>query len=168
MADGSGFPAHLKLTAMGTGARILALVNRYDGLCNPARPGMALTPHEALAQLFSMQKSRFDASVLSAFIRMIGVYPPGSLVQLNDERQAMVVCVNAVRPLKPRVIVHEPGRPRHEALVLDLESVPHASIRRSLKPASLSTEAQEYLQPRQRICYFFESAANTAPLAASD
>lgn len=164
MADGSGFPAHLKRASMGCGSCILALVNRYDGLCNPTKPGMAMTPHEALALLFSTQKSRFDASVLSAFIRMVGVYPPGSVVQLNDERHAMVVAVNAARPLKPRVIVHEPGTPRREALVLDLESVPNASIRRSLRPASLPTAVQDYLQPGQHICYFFESAADARTL----
>jgi putative nucleotidyltransferase with HDIG domain len=165
LADGSGFPQHLKLPALTMEARILALVNRYDGMCNPARPSAAMTPHEALALLFSLQKSRFDGTVLSAFIRMIGVYPPGSVVQLNDERHALVVSVNAARPLKPRVIVHEPGTPRHEALVIDLENVPNASIRRSLKPGSLSLAAQEYLQPRQRNCYFFDSAANAPTLA---
>ena len=161
-ADGSGFPQHLTLDAIGLGARILALANRYDGLCNPAKPGQAITPHEALATIFSHQKKRFDPHVLSAFVRMVGVYPPGSLVQLNDERHAMVVCVNAARPLKPRVIVHEPGMPRHEALILDLEGVANAGIRRSVRPESLTSEAQDYLQPRQRLCYFFETALGPA------
>jgi hypothetical protein len=87
---------------------------------------------------------------------MMGVYPPGSLVQLIDDRQAMVVSVNSMRPLKPRVIVHEPGIPKHEALILDLEKVPQIAIRRSLKPSSLSPEAYDYLAPRPRINYFFE------------
>ena len=167
MVDGSGFPDRLKQDAMCPGARILALVNRYDGLCNPAKPSAAMTPHEALALIFSQQKTRFDGVALSAFIRMIGVYPPGSVVQLNDERHALVVSVNTSRPLKPRVMVHEPAVPRHEALILDLEHSPNASIRRSLKPGSLPAAALEYLQPRQRICYFFEAAANAACLAAS-
>jgi len=156
LADGSGFPDRLKLEAQSQGARVLALVNRYDGLCNPSRPGSSMTPHEALAAIFSQQKTRFDGAVLSAFIRMIGVYPPGSVVQLNDERHALVVSVNAARPLKPKVLVHEPSTPRHEALILDLELAPNASIRRSLKPASLPAAALDYLQPRPRICYFFE------------
>jgi putative nucleotidyltransferase with HDIG domain len=167
LADASGFPKRLKLDGMGMAARILALVNRYDGLCNPAKPRLAMTPHEALALIFSQQKTLFDTSVLSALIRMIGVYPPGSVVQLNDERLAIVVCVNAARPLKPRVIVHEPGTPRQDALMLDLERVPNASIRRSLKPASLPSAAHDYLQPRQRMCYFFETAANAQTLVVS-
>lgn len=158
LADGSGFPARVPAASMSQAARILSLVNRYDNLCNPSKQGSAMTPHEALALMFAQQKSRFDTVVLSAFIRMMGVYPPGSVVQLVDERYAIVVSVNSTRPLKPRVVVHEPGVAKHEALILDLERAPNVGIRRSLKPSSLPTPAQEYLAPRQRICYFFEHA----------
>jgi len=72
---------------------------------------------------------------------MMGVYPPGSVVQLSDDRYAMVVSVNSARPLKPRIIVHDPGVPKHEALILDLERAPHTSIRRSLKPSALSARS---------------------------
>jgi putative nucleotidyltransferase with HDIG domain len=167
MADGSGFPAHLKLEVQGKSGRILALVDRYDGLCNPARLSAAMTPHEALALIFSQLKTRFDGAALSAFIRMIGVYPPGSVVQLNDERHALVVSVNSARPLKPRVVVYDPHTPRDEALILDLELAPNASIRRSLKPSSLPTAALNFLQPRQRICYFFEPVAHAAASVAT-
>jgi len=160
LVDGSGFPLQLKLDAITVGGRILALVNRYDGLCNPSKPSAAMTPHEAMSLIFAQQKTRFDGLALSSFIRMMGVYPPGSVVQLNDERHAIVVSVNSGRPLKPRLLVHEPGVPRHEAIILDLERVPNASIRRSLKPSSLPAAAMDYLQPRQRMCYFFEAAAN--------
>jgi HD-GYP domain-containing protein (c-di-GMP phosphodiesterase class II) len=161
LADGSGFPDRTKLDAQSANARILAVVNRYDGLCNPSKLAAAMTPHEALAMIFGQQKTRYDGATLSAFIRMMGVYPPGSVVQLNDERHAIVVAVNAARPLKPRVIVHEPSIPRHEAVILDLEHAPNASIRRSLKPSSLSNAALDYLQPRPRIYYFFETAQNS-------
>jgi putative nucleotidyltransferase with HDIG domain len=166
LADGSGFPERLKLDAQSVNGRILAVVNRYDGLCNPSKPGAAMTPHEALALIFAQQKTRFDSATLSAFIRMMGVYPPGSVVQLNDERHAIVVAVNAARPLKPRLIVHDPSIPRHEAVILDLEHAPNASIRRSLKPSSLPTAALDYLQPRPRIFYFFESAKNSVGVAS--
>jgi HD-GYP domain-containing protein (c-di-GMP phosphodiesterase class II) len=160
LTDGSGFPMKLKGEAMSPAGRILALVNRYDNLCNPSRPAAALTPHEALSLIFAQLKTRFDGATLSAFIRMMGVYPPGSVVQLIDDRYGIVVSVNSARPLKPRVIVHEPGVPKHEALILDLEHAPQLGIRRSLKPASLPPSALDYLAPRMRICYFFEQAAS--------
>jgi HD-GYP domain-containing protein (c-di-GMP phosphodiesterase class II) len=156
LVDGSGFPSRLAGAQMTVASRILALVNRYDNLCNPSRPAAALTPHEALSLIFAQLKTRFDAAALSGFIRMMGVYPPGSVVQLVDDRYACVVAVNSSRPLKPRVLVHEPGVPKYDALILDLEHAPHIGIRRSLKPSSLPIAAMDYLAPRQRISYFFE------------
>lgn len=161
MVDGSGFPARIKGDAMSQAAKIIALVNRYEDLCNPTRPAQALTPHEALALIFAQLKARFDPTVLGAFIRMMGVYPPGSIVQLNDERFAMVVSVNSSRPLKPRIIVFDSRVAKDDALVLNLEALPELGIRRSLKPASLPRAAMDYLSPRQRICYFFERAVDT-------
>ena len=158
MVDGNGFPGKLKGDKMSMPAKILALINRYENLCNPSRPAAAMTPHEALSLIFAQLKARFDGVALGAFIRMMGVYPPGSVVQLVDERYAIVVSVNSTRPLKPRVVVHDPAVARHEALILDLETTPHVGIRRSLKPAALPRESLEYLSPRQRISYFFESA----------
>lgn len=161
LMDGSGFPMRPPNSEITLLARILALTNRYDNLCNPARLVTTLTPHEALALVFAQQKARYDNVALSAFIRMMGVYPPGSTVQLIDGRFALVVSVNSVRPLKPRVIVHEPSVPKYEALILDLEKQPGIGIRRSLKPASLPADALDYLAPRQRIAYFFENLGAT-------
>jgi putative nucleotidyltransferase with HDIG domain len=155
-ADGSGFPLKLNSDRMTTAARIVSLVNRYDNMCNPHVPSRALTPHEALSLLFAQGKNRYDTAILGAFIKMMGVYPPGSVVQLTDDRYAMVVSVNSSRPLKPRVMVHEPRVPRDEALMLNLETDPRLGIRRSLKPQALPTESLEYLSPRTRVAYFFE------------
>ena len=155
-ADGSGFPQRLNMDRMTTAARIVSLVNRYDNLCNPVSPARALTPHEALSLMFAQGKHKFDATMLNAFIRMMGVYPPGSVVQLTDERYAIVVAVNSARPLKPRVLVHDSGTPRDEALHINLEAEPALGIRRSLKAGQLPAAAMEYLAPRQRITYYFE------------
>ena len=163
-ADGSGFPLRLKVERMSVAARIVALVNRYDNLCNPPVLGLAHTPHEALSLLFAQAKSQFDAGMLNAFIRMMGVYPAGSVVQLTDDRYALVMSVNSTRPLKPNVLVHDPAWPRDEALHLNLMGMPELGIRRSLKPAQLPADALDYLAPRPRVAYFFEATrAGVAP-----
>lgn len=156
--DGSGFPKRASGTHIGMLGRILALVNRYDNLVNPFKPAAALTPHEALALTFNLHKSKCEPTVLSAFIRMMGVYPPGSLVQLNDDRHALVVAVNSSRALKPTVLVHDARVARHEALLVDLQRTPELSVRRSVRVAQLPAVALDYLAPRQRYNYFFEVA----------
>jgi len=158
MADGSGFPNKLNVDRMGAAARIVALVNRYDNLCDPALPSHALTPHEALSLIFAQTRSKFDASMLNAFIRMMGVYPPGSVVQLTDDRFALVTNVNSTRPLKPRVLVFDPQLPVDEALHLNLELHSDVGIRRSLRAQQLPDDALHYLSPQRRVIYFFEPA----------
>ena len=159
-SDGRGYPAQLAGDAIAPLARIVSLINHYDNLCNPSNPVLAITPHEALSQIFAQMKKQFDPGVLPLFIRMMGVYPPGSVVEVTDGRFALVVSVNSSRPLKPHIVIFDPRVPREEAIVEDLEKNTDIGIRRSLKPLHLPKAAFDYLSPRQRMCYFFERARN--------
>ncbi|MDD2547517.1 MAG: DUF3391 domain-containing protein [Burkholderiaceae bacterium] len=165
--DGSGFPRHLKAGRLGLSSQILALVNHYDRLCNPASALREKTPHEALSVIFAQHKERFDPVVLASFIRMMGVYPPGSIVQLVNGQFAMVVSVNPARPLRPRVLVHDPRVPREQATIVSLDTLPDLGILRSLRPSQLPREALDYLSPHPRICYFFERATDPGPREAN-
>ncbi|MBZ0225569.1 MAG: DUF3391 domain-containing protein [Comamonas sp.] len=157
MVDGSGFPKGSTGAQISRHGQILALVNRYDRLCNPLHGEASHTPHEALARLFSQERKRFDPStVLAAFIRMMGVYPPGSIVQLGDGRFARVVASNAQSPLRPCVLPFVAGVSLSEARELDLGPGTAGGIRRSVKCEALPDEVLEFFQPAQQMCYFFE------------
>jgi len=160
--DGSGFPTGCKGDRLSRAAQVLALINRYDGLCNPWNPARALTPHEAVSRLFASHRSRFDAHVLQAFIRMMGVYPPGSIVQLSDGRYAQVHVVNATQPLKPTLLVHEPRQRPQPFVIVDLARLPDVSVQRSLRADQLPRAVLDDLAPQARYCYFFERAAQSA------
>ncbi|WP_232245878.1 HD-GYP domain-containing protein [Delftia acidovorans] len=162
-ADGTGFPLSLVAEDMELTGQILALVNTYDRLCNPGDAQTPHTPHEALSLLFSRLRDKFAAPVLNGFIRMMGVFPPGSVVELTDGRHAMVMSVNASRPLKPSVMVHDAGVPAAQAPVLALELFPELGIRRGVAPAQLPRDALDYLSPRRRVCYYFERAVELDP-----
>ncbi|MDP1900267.1 MAG: DUF3391 domain-containing protein [Rubrivivax sp.] len=165
-ADGSGFPQHLAGEGIVLAARIVSIVNRFDNLCNPGTRALALTPHEAVSLLFAQGRSQHDAAVLTSFIRMMGVYPAGSLVQLTDDRYAMVVGVNSSRPLKPRVLVHDARSAGPDVQWLDLEQEPQLGIRRSLPASKLPPAALQALDPRPRVAYFFEPATHELPADA--
>jgi putative nucleotidyltransferase with HDIG domain len=163
LADGSGFPQQLLNDRLSPAARIVALVNRYDNLCNPLQAAQGMTPHEALSLMFAQCRNKFDSAMLNAFIRMMGVYPPGSLVQLTDDRYATVIGVNSSRPLKPRVLVAELSVPVADALLLNLDQCPELGIRRSIKAGALPAAVRDYLSPRPRMVYFFEPVAAALP-----
>lgn len=154
--DGSGFPLHLKGDRLAASSKIVAIVNCYDNLCNAHHPSASLTPHEVLRLMFAKMRPHFDSTMLNHFIKLMGVYPPGSVVQLVDDQYAIVVSVNAHRPLKPRIIIYDAQIPAEQAMVVDMEFVPEIGIKRSLQPIQLPKNVFDYLSPRKRMCYFFE------------
>ena len=109
-------------------------------------------------QAFAQLRGSFDASVLGCLhARLMGVYPPGSLVQLVDGRLAVVMVVGSGASPAPWVVPHQPDVPRSQVALLNLAQTPEFGILRSLKPAQLPRAALEYLLPQPRICYFLSA-----------
>jgi len=157
MADGSGYPQQLKAERISPLARVVAITNTYDNLCNRPNPADSLSPYEAMSYMFAHQRKQFDAAALNLFIRCMGVYPPGTIVKLSDGTIGMVVAVNSGKPLRPSVLIYDPSVPKSEAIILDLIHEPILDITASLKPGQLTPEVYEYLSPRKRMTYFFDT-----------
>jgi hypothetical protein len=164
--DGTGFPAHLIDMSIPIPSQIIALINAYDNLCNPSNPSLAITPHEAISVIFAKMRNKFNQDTISRFVRMMGVYPPGSTVQLTDNRYAIVISVNSARPLKPNIVVYDRSIAVDDALILDLTTHPELSIQRSIKPIELPKAVYDYLSPRKRACYFFERGQIITPTSS--
>ncbi len=161
-SDGSGYPLALLAEDLDPAGSVLALVNAYDRLCNPLEGRLALTPHEALSHLYAQQRQGFDKEALAAFIRMMGVYPPGTLVQLVDGRHGLVVRVHPAHPLRPLVLLPAPAGGGGQPL-LDLAQEPGAGIQRSLRPGQLPQALLQELLPQSRLGYYFEHIAQAPP-----
>jgi putative nucleotidyltransferase with HDIG domain len=154
--DGSGYPEGLAGAQLALVTRVVALVNAYDNACNPQNIALAVTPHEALAQLFAKHRGKFDERLLRTLIRTLGVYPPGTLVRLSDDSLGLVLSVNTTHALRPQVLLYDPDIPKEAALILDLEAESKLRIVDGLKPSAVSAEVRSYLNPRQRVSYFVE------------
>jgi putative nucleotidyltransferase with HDIG domain len=157
--DGSGYPARLKEEATSLSSRIVVIANYYDELCNPPVLADALTPHEALSLMFAKLRSKFDPKLLQVFIRCLGVYPPGTIVQLSNGAIGMVATVNTSRPMKPTVVVYDADVPKEEAILLDMERETEFNIAKAIRPAQVPREVYNYLSPRKRVSYYFDASA---------
>jgi len=164
--DGSGYPLGLKGPEMSLAAKVVALVNFYDNLCNPPDIHRAMTPHEALSYMFAQCRSKFDVQALPLLIRSLGVHPPGSILLLSDQSLAVVTSVNPGKPLRPWVLVYDASIPKDEAITLNLAYEPHLSIIKSIRPSQLSPNVMAYLNPRQRTTYFFDAGGPEEPTGA--
>ncbi|WP_374349458.1 HD-GYP domain-containing protein [Chitinimonas sp.] len=155
--DGSGYPHGLSGEGILPLSKLVAIVNTYDNLCNRPNPRDSLTPYEALSVMFAQYRGRFEAKPLGVFIRCMGVFPPGSLVQLSNNALGLVMAVNSNKPLKPTVMIYDPAVPKHEAIILDLEEEEELTIVKSIRPALLPQQVFNYLNPRKRMTYFCDS-----------
>jgi HD-GYP domain-containing protein (c-di-GMP phosphodiesterase class II) len=166
-ADGSGYPAGLKGTEIDYLAGILSLANSYEHLCNPRNIGNAMTPYSALAHLFSTERKKHDSSLLNVFIKMLGIYPPGSVVMLNDGSYGIVVSVNPQLLLRPVVMVYDKRRERDTPNILDLSVDEDAAINQCIHASQLPADVAEYLQCRPKLSYYFRHKSSAGELTAA-
>ncbi|MDD5298283.1 MAG: DUF3391 domain-containing protein [Rhodocyclaceae bacterium] len=152
--DGKGFPRGQSGDRVPLTVRIVGLTNRYDNLCNPLREDQAITPAEAMTHLYRTEQGRWGKELLEAFIHTLGVYPPGSLVQLSNGNVAVVLAVDQSDLLRPEVLVYDPDVPRSEALIVDLAAAEDVKVDHVLPPHDLAPEIRRYLAPRHRLSYF--------------
>ena len=155
MMDGSGYPSGLKGNQIDSLAQLVALVNSYDAICHPQDIKKAKIPFIAISHLFKNCKDKYNNDYLSALIKILGIYPPGSVVQLSSGQVGMVLSVNSKRLLYPNVLIYDPSVPKTEAPVIDLEDV-GLTIEKAVAPTALPEPVFEYLSPRSRISYYFD------------
>jgi len=155
--DGSGFPNRLPGDKIPKLARLVAIANRYDNLCNPFDLSLAKTPAEAVSHLFRQESGRFQPEALQLFVKALGVYPPGSFVELSNGAIGLVVEINSADILRPTVMLHDADVPRAEAILLDLRDA-DLKIVAAVSPAKLPLAVVEYLAPRGRVDYYIDGA----------
>jgi hypothetical protein len=89
----------------------------------------------------------------------MGIYPPGSLVQLSDGHSGVVVASAATEsPLRPQVLVYDPSVPRRHAAIIDLAAEATLKIERSLHVQERSENEIDYLLPRRKLSWLHVSS----------
>jgi HD-GYP domain-containing protein (c-di-GMP phosphodiesterase class II) len=101
--DGQGYPGKAAGNNIDIGARILSVADAFEAMSSKKSYRNSMVAYEAMKNLLSDNQSRFDPSVLKAFVRIMGIYPIGSIVVLNDGSVGRVTGVRSEAPLRPKV-----------------------------------------------------------------
>lgn len=157
MNDGSGYPHKLLGPQIHLLAKIVAIVNGYDNLCNNMNSTKSCSPFEAMSHMYAKQKGRYDQKMLSLFITHMGVYPPGTVIKLEDGRLATVISINPKALLRPNVMVYDPKTPPAEAAIINLAEEP-VKITESIRRSAIPSEVLEYLNLGGNLNYFIDAA----------
>jgi HD-GYP domain-containing protein (c-di-GMP phosphodiesterase class II) len=158
MVDGSGYPKGLEGGAIDQAVRIVTIANAYDNLCNQRVVARSKTPSEALAFMYKNELAKYDKVALSAFVKALGIYPPGTIVVLKSGKVGIVMSVDSADLLHPDLMLYDPAIPKQDAAVVNLRRDLEDSVERTLRPSALPAAIQDYLSPRKRICYFVDNS----------
>ncbi len=150
--DGSGYPQGLSADEVPLEARIAAIVDSYHAMINLRPYRQAFPRHEALQRLYRECGRLYQEEMVEQFMQCLGVYPVGSLVELNSGEVAIVMGQNPTRRLRPTLMLLTDGdkalRPHFEPLDLllaDKASLPQSALNivRGLQPGAYGLEPRE-------------------------
>jgi putative nucleotidyltransferase with HDIG domain len=158
--NGTGYPAGLKGEKISKLARIIAIVDAYDNLCNNSDIEKRMTPYEALSQMYTKQQHQIDVDLFSIFIRSMGIYPPGTVVQLSNGEIGIVITINPDNPLKPSLLLYDSNIPKEEALICEMEEHDDIAIEKSIHIDELPDPVRLYLSATTHVTYFVEKGVN--------
>lgn len=151
MMNGSGYPLGLKGDEIHPYARMTAVADVYDALTAKRvyKPGMPM--YQALLRIIKNRGTEFDDQVVEGFIKVLGLYPVGSLVEMNTKEQSIVVEPNPLDSRKPKVaLLTMPNqKPRPVPLVVSLTKRSEAEGREILKvldPETLDVDVEELMK----------------------
>ncbi|MDR1167195.1 MAG: HD-GYP domain-containing protein [Deltaproteobacteria bacterium] len=103
--DGSGYPDHLKGDEIPKLATICGLSDVYDALTSDRVYHKGMLPHDALKFIYGLRGTHFEPTWVDRFVQSVGIYPPGSIVELMSGHVGVVIEVNHDSLLKPIIKV---------------------------------------------------------------
>ena len=125
--NGKGYPRGLAKAKIPMFGRIAGIVDSYDAMTTK-RPysQVTYTPNDAIVELYEMRDDSFQAELVEQFIQTVGLYPTGSLVELNTGKVAVVLEVNDLKRLYPTVmlLLDRDKKPLDDFKTVNLMEVP--------------------------------------------
>jgi len=152
--DGKGYPRGLKAEQITPYARIVAIVDMYDAVSSDRIYQKGRSHLDAIKVLTECSgNGHLDAPLAMKFIECLGIYPAGSIVELNSGEVAVVVEVNPKAKLKPKIMMLlDVNKKSCDPFLVDLSMVGQNvnrqaySIKSVLRPDECSIDLLKYYQ----------------------
>lgn len=142
--NGTGYPRRLRVNDLGLETRIVAIADTYDAITSDRVYGKGRPNLEAYQILRAASGSHYDETLVAKFLDTIGVYPPGTAVQLRNGQFGIVVRRNPTQSLRPLVLLVKDAklRPIKPRYIDTAESKPVFHISRAVRALDHDIDVQ--------------------------
>jgi len=129
--DGSGYPRGLQSVNIGLAAEMAGLVDSFCAMLKDKPYRAAIGHQQALEELHKQRDSLFNPVLMEQFVQCVGLYPVGSLVELNTGEVGVVLQQNRVQRSRPSLLIMLDAKkePVTSYTVIDLRDDANASYR---------------------------------------
>jgi len=103
--DGSGYPNGLMETNIPVLGRLAGIVDSYDAMISQRPYAKTHSSFSAMRELQSMAGKGFQKEMVDQFVQAVGMFPTGSLVELNTGEVGIVTAQNNYQRLRPEVMI---------------------------------------------------------------
>ena len=122
--DGTGYPLGSGPSQIAYMTRIITIVDAFDAITSHRAYDYARPVQSAFEILRSASGRQFDEELVREFIRWLGAFPVGTLVELHTGEVAVVVEKHEQLQLRPRVVVlRDAAKQRCTPRYLDLARI---------------------------------------------
>jgi HD-GYP domain-containing protein (c-di-GMP phosphodiesterase class II) len=140
--DGNGYPDHMAGASIDMGARIVSVADAFEAMVSKKAYRESMVGYQAIKNMLADNARRFDPAVIMAFTKIMGIYPIGSIIRLNDESVARVLSVNSNAPLRPvvEILINRAGKifKSGKGEVVDLLAEKTLFIKKAIDPAEFA------------------------------
>jgi len=102
--DGKGYPRGLDAARIPYFAKIIAVVDAYDAINSDRIYSKGKSSLESLRILLESVNSHFDEEIVGHFVRLIGIYPAGEIVELSNDEVGIIIGCSTTSKLKPKIM----------------------------------------------------------------
>lgn len=103
--DGTGYPRGLKGTDIPVYGRIAGVIDCYDAIISRKSYRGPKCAYDAVRELNQLVGTAFQPEAIEQFVQALGMFPTGSLVELNTGEVAIVIEQNRERRLRPNLLM---------------------------------------------------------------
>lgn len=153
--NGDGYPANLDGNQIPVYARMAGLVDCFDAITIERPYKKPMDSHAALQIISDSKGVDFQEALTRAFLRCMGVYPTGSIVELNNGFVVIVIEQNTENPQRPRVMLlrTEGNQLEDKRIIINLGKQSTFSTRNEIKITGMcANDHTNYRRIKMFLC----------------